>query len=141
MMSKEKAKELGYKPMMTFRHAVAIGVDPTVMGIGPYPSTAKLLKRMGMTIKDFDLIEINEAFSCQVLYSARMLGFDAEDYEKLNVKGGAVAIGHPLGMTGSRQAAVLAHEMVRRDLRWGLATLCVGGGQGFATAFEREKYD
>ncbi|UCH43665.1 MAG: thiolase family protein, partial [Dehalococcoidales bacterium] len=141
MMSKEKAKELGYKPMITFRHAAAIGVDPTVMGIGPFPSTAKLLKRTGMTVKDIDLFEINEAFSCQVLYSGRMLGFDAEDWAKTNIKGGAVAIGHPLGTTGTRHCAVLAHEMVRRDLRWGVATLCVGGGQGMATLFEREKYD
>ena len=141
LMSKDKAKELGYKPMCTFRHAVAIGVDPTVMGIGPYPATEKLLKRTGMKIQDFDIIEINEAFACQVVYSGRMLGFGDEEWAKLNPKGGAVAIGHPLGMTGSRQAAVVAHEMVRRDLQWGLATLCVGGGQGMATSFEREHYD
>ncbi|UCH43091.1 MAG: thiolase family protein [Dehalococcoidales bacterium] len=139
MMSKEKAKELGYKPMCTFRHAVAIGVDPTVMGVGPYPSTEKLLKRTGMTIKDIDIFEINEAFSCQVLYSGRMLGFGPEEWEKTNPKGGSVAIGHPLGMTGTRQTAVIAHEMVRRDLHYGIATLCVGGGQGMATLFEREK--
>jgi len=137
MMSKQKAKELGLKPMCTFRHAVSIGVDPTVMGIGPVPSTQKILKRTGMSIKDFDIIEINEAFACQVVYSMRELGIDAK---KLNPKGGAVAIGHPLGMTGSRQAAVIAHEMVRRNLHWGLATLCVGGGQGMATIFEREHY-
>ena len=138
VMSKEKAKELGYKPMCTFRHAVSIGVDPTVMGIGPVPSTQKMLKRTGMSIDDFDIIEINEAFACQVVYSIRELGINPE---KLNPKGGAIAIGHPLGMTGSRQAAVVAHEMVRRDLQWGLATLCVGGGQGMCTIFERENYD
>ena len=141
VMSKEKAKELGYKPMCTFRHAVMIGVDPTVMGIGPVPSTQKILKRTGMKISDFDIIEINEAFACQVVYSMRELGFTDKDVEKLNPKGGAIAIGHPLGMTGSRQAAVIAHEMVRRDLEWGLATLCVGGGQGMATIFQRENYD
>ena len=141
MMSKEKAKELGYKPMMTFRHAVSIGVDPTVMGVGPYPSTEKLLKRTGMKIQDFEIIEINEAFACQVVYCGRMLGFGSDEWASLNPKGGAVAIGHPLGMTGTRQTAVIAHEMVRRDLQWGLATLCVGGGQGMATCFEREKYD
>jgi len=141
MMSKEKAKELGYKPMMTFRHAVAIGVDPSVMGIGPFPSTAKLLQRTGMTLSDLDLIEINEAFACQVIYSARMLGFTDKDWDKLNIKGGAIAMGHPLGMTGTRQTAVLAHEMVRRDNEWGLATLCIGGGQGMATLFQREHYD
>lgn len=138
MMSKEKAKELGYKPMCTFRNAVAIGCDPTVMGIGPAPSTWKLLKRTGMKIEDFDVIEINEAFACQVIYSMRNLEMGPEEEAKVNPKGGAVAIGHPLGMTGTRQAAVIAHELVRRDLHWGLATLCVGGGQGMATSFERE---
>ena len=141
LMSKDKAKELGYKPMCTFRHAVAIGVDPTVMGIGPVPATQKILKRTGMSITDFDIIEINEAFACQVVYSMRELGMGPKEAEKLNPKGGAIAIGHPLGMTGSRQAAVIAHEMVRRDLEWGLATLCVGGGQGMATIFQRENYD
>jgi acetyl-CoA acetyltransferase family protein len=140
LMSKEKAKELGYKPMCTFRHAVMVGVDPTVMGIGPVPSTQKILKRTGMKISDFDIIEINEAFACQVVYSMRELGFTDKEVEKLNPKGGAIAIGHPLGMTGARQAAVIAHEMVRRDLEWGLATLCVGGGQGMATIFQRENY-
>jgi acetyl-CoA acetyltransferase family protein len=141
LMSKEKAKELGYKPMCTFRHAVMVGVDPTVMGIGPVPSTQKILKRTGMKISDFDIIEINEAFACQVVYSMHELGFTDKEREKLNPKGGAIAIGHPLGMTGARQAAVIAHEMVRRDLEWGLATLCVGGGQGMATIFQRENYD
>lgn len=141
IMSKEKAKELGYKPMCTFRHAVAVGVDPTVMGIGPVPSTKKILARTGMSIKDFDVIEINEAFACQVVYSMRELGFGPDEIANLNPKGGAIAIGHPLGMTGTRQAAVIAHELVRRDLQWGLATLCVGGGQGMATIFEREHYD
>ena len=136
LMSKEKAKQLGLKPMCTFRHAVAVGVDPTVMGIGPVPSTQKILARTGMKIDDFDIIEINEAFSCQVVYSIRHLGVNTA---KLNPLGGAVAIGHPLGMTGTRQTANIAHEMVRRNLRWGLATLCVGGGQGMATIFEREK--
>jgi acetyl-CoA acetyltransferase family protein len=136
LMSKEKAKQLGLKPMCTFRHAVAVGVDPTVMGIGPVPSTQKILARTGMKIDDFDIIEINEAFSCQVVYSIRHLGVNTA---KLNPLGGAVAIGHPLGMTGTRQTANIAHEMVRRNLRWGLATLCVGGGQGMATVFEREK--
>ncbi|HEX9976509.1 MAG TPA: thiolase family protein [Dehalococcoidales bacterium] len=136
LMSKEKAKQLGLKPMCTFRHAVAVGVDPTVMGIGPVPSTQKILARTGMKIDDFDIIEINEAFSCQVVYSIHHLGVNTA---KLNPLGGAVAIGHPLGMTGTRQTANIAHEMVRRNLRWGLATLCVGGGQGMATIFEREK--
>ena len=139
-MSKEKAKELGMKPMVTIRHAVAVGVDPTVMGTGPYPATAKLLKRTGLTIEDIDIYEINEAFACQVIYSGRMLGFGPEEWEKVNPKGGSIAIGHPLGMTGTRQAAVCAHEMVRRNLKLGIAALCVGGGQGMATLFERENY-
>ncbi len=141
LMSKDKARELGYKPMCTFRHAVMIGVDPTVMGIGPVPSTQKILARTGMSIKDFDIIEINEAFACQVVYSIRELGMGPDEIAKVNPNGGAIAIGHPLGMTGTRQAAVIAHEMVRRDLQWGLATLCAGGGQGMATIFEREHYD
>jgi acetyl-CoA acetyltransferase family protein len=136
LMSKEKAKQLGLKPLCTFRHAVAVGVDPTVMGIGPVPSTQKILERTGMKIDDFDIIEINEAFACQVVYSIHHLGVNTA---KLNPLGGAVAIGHPLGMTGTRQTANIAFEMVRRNLRWGLATLCVGGGQGMATIFEREK--
>jgi acetyl-CoA acetyltransferase family protein len=141
MMSKEKAKELGYTPMCTFRHAVSIGVDPTVMGVGPVPSTQKVLARTGMKIDDFDIIEINEAFACQVVYSMRELGMSPEVMSRVNPKGGSIAIGHPLGMTGTRQTAVVAHEMVRRDLKWGLATLCVGGGQGMATIFERESYN
>jgi acetyl-CoA acetyltransferase family protein len=135
LMSKEKAKQLGLKPLCTFRHAVAVGVDPTVMGIGPVPATKKVLERTGMKIDDFDIIEINEAFACQVVYSMRQLGIDPK---KLNPLGGAIAIGHPLGMTGTRQTANIAFEMARQNLRWGLATLCVGGGQGMATIFERE---
>jgi acetyl-CoA acetyltransferase family protein len=135
LMSKEKAKQIGLRPLCTFRHAVAVGVDPTVMGIGPVPATKKILERTGMKIDDFDIIEINEAFACQVVYSVGQLGIDPK---KLNPLGGAMAIGHPLGMTGTRQTANIAFEMVRRNLRWGLATLCVGGGQGMATIFERE---
>ncbi len=141
LMSKEKARELGYKPLCTFRHAVAVGVDPTVMGIGPVPSTQKILKRTGMKISDFDIIEINEAFACQVVYSMRELGLTGAEKEKVNPLGGSIAIGHPLGMTGTRQAAVIAFEMQRRNLEWGLATLCAGGGQGMATIFQREHYN
>lgn len=138
MMSKEKAKELGYKPLCTFRNSVAIGCDPTVMGIGPAPSTWKLLNRTGMKISDFDIVEINEAFACQVVYSMRNLGMSDEQQADVNPYGGAIAIGHPLGATGVRQAGVIAHGLRRRDQQWGLATLCVGGGQGMATSFERE---
>jgi len=141
LMSKEKARELGCKPMCTFRHAVSVGVDPTVMGVGPVPSTEKALKRTGMKISDFGIIEINEAFACQVVYSMRELNFSDADKENVNPLGGSIAIGHPLGMTGTRQTAHVAHEMVRRDLEWGLTTLCAGGGQGMATIFQRENYD
>jgi len=140
IMSKEKAKELGLKPLMTFRHAVTAGSDPTVMGIGPVPATQKLLKLTGMSLKDIDLIEINEAFACQVVYSGRELNFTPEDWAKTNVYGGAVALGHPLGMTGTRQTAVIAHELGRRKGRYGLATLCGATGQALATLFERENY-
>ena len=141
MMSKEKAKELGYKPLMTFRHAVSIGVDPTVMGIGPVPSTKKILARTGMKLSDFDIFEVNEAFACVVLYWIREMGATAADIAKINPYGGAVAIGHPLGMTGTRQTAVIARHLNRTGGRFGLATLCVGGGQGMATIFEREDYN
>ena len=141
MMSKEKAKQLGYKPLMTFRHAAAVGVDPTVMGIGPVPSTQKLLARTGMKLSDFDIFEVNEAFACVVLYWVREMGATAADIAKINPYGGAVAIGHPLGMTGTRQTAVIARHLNRTGGRFGLATLCVGGGQGMATIFEREDYN
>ncbi len=140
MMSKEKAKELGYKPLMTFRHAVSVGVDPTVMGIGPVPATKKILERTGMKISDFDVFEVNEAFACVVLYWIREMGATAADIAKINPYGGAVAIGHPLGMTGTRQTAVMANYLNRTGGRFGLATLCVGGGQGMASIFERENY-
>ncbi len=140
MMSKEKAKELGYKPMVTFRHAVAVGVDPTVMGIGPVPSTKKILARTGMKLSDFDIFEVNEAFACVVLYWIREMGATPADVAKINPYGGAVAIGHPLGMTGTRQTAVIARYLNRTGGRFGLATLCVGGGQGMASIFEREDY-
>jgi acetyl-CoA acetyltransferase family protein len=140
MMSKEKAKQLGYKPLMTFRHAVAVGVDPTVMGIGPVPSTQKLLARTGMKLSDFDIFEVNEAFACVVLYWVREMHATEKDIAKINPYGGSVAIGHPLGMTGTRQTAVIARHLNRTGGRFGLATLCVGGGQGMATLFEREDY-
>ena len=141
LMSKEKAKALGLKPMITFRHTVVTGVDPTVMGIGSYHAIDKLLKRTGMKISDIDIIEINESSAYEVLYCGRQLGFGPKEWEKTNVNGGAISIGQPLGISGITQAAVLANEMVRRDLRWGIAAVCGGDGQGIATLFEREKYD
>jgi acetyl-CoA C-acetyltransferase len=137
LMSKEKAKELGYKPLLTFRAAATIGVDPEVMGIGPMPATQKLLQRAGMTLDQFDLIELNEAFACQVVAVMRGLGVDEWD-ERLNVNGGAIALGHPLGATGGRMVGTMAYEMERRGARWGLTTLCIGSGMGMSVAWERE---
>ena len=139
LMSKEKAKELGYKPLLTFRGAATIGTDPEIMGIGPLPATQKLLKRTGMTFDQFDLIEINEAFACQVVAVMRELGSNEWD-KRLNVNGGAIALGHPLGATGGRLVGTMAYEMERRGARWGLTTLCIGGGMGMSIAWEREKY-
>ncbi len=134
LMSREKAHALGYKPLAAVRHHGEAGVPPEIMGIGPIPSTRKLLKRQGMAIDDFDLIELNEAFACQALHCARALKINSD---KLNVNGGAVALGHPTGATGARFTATLVHEMNRRDAQWGLATMCCGIGQGVACAFEK----
>jgi len=134
LMSLEKAKALGYKPLAAVRHHGEAGVPPEIMGIGPIPSTRKMLKRQGMAIDDFDIYELNEAFACQALHCARELKMDMD---KLNVNGGAVALGHPTGATGARFTATLVHEMNRRNVQWGLATMCCGIGQGVATAFEK----
>ncbi|MEX0800155.1 MAG: thiolase family protein [Dehalococcoidia bacterium] len=138
LMDKAKAKELGVKPLATVRYAASIGVDPTIMGIGPAPATQKLLKRTGMSMDDFGLIEINEAFACQVVAVERELGIENDN---VNVNGGAVAIGHPLGASGGRLIGTIAYEMNRRDVEWGLATLCMGGGMGMSVALQRESYD
>ncbi|MFQ5933320.1 MAG: thiolase family protein [Dehalococcoidia bacterium] len=135
LMSKERAKALGYEPLATIKGWAGHGVDPRVMGIGPAPATERLLNRMGMAVTDFDLVELNEAFACQCVHLQREMGIPEE---RLNVNGGAVAIGHPYGATGVRLIAQLGHEMKRRDAEWGLATLCIGGGQGMSMAFQRE---
>ncbi len=135
VMSKDKAKELGLKPLLTYRHAATIGVDPTIMGIGPIPATQKLFQRTGMSMKDFDLVEVNEAFACQVVAVRRELGIPED---KLDVNGGAVAIGHPLAASGARLIGTIGFEMRRRNAEWGLVTLCMGGGMGLAAAFQRE---
>lgn len=139
MMSEEKAKELGLKPMARWVGSAVAGVNPRTMGYGPIPATRKVLQRAGLTIEDLDLIEINEAFAVQALACINELGFDIS---KTNVNGGAVALGHPLGCTGARLIVTLLHEMRRRaaageQMRYGLATLCVGIGQGSATLIER----
>jgi acetyl-CoA acetyltransferase family protein len=130
----EKAKALGAEPLGTFVASAVAGVDPTVMGVGPIPAVRKLLDRTGITADDIDLVELNEAFASQSLVVIRELGLDPE---KVNVKGGAIAIGHPLGMSGARLVVTLLHELRRRGGRYGLATLCVGVGQGQAALFER----
>jgi acetyl-CoA C-acetyltransferase len=138
IMSKDEAKERGLKPLATIRHAATIGVDPTIMGIGPAPATQKLLKRTGMSLDDFDVIEINEAFACQVLAVGKELDWD---WNKVNPNGGAVALGHPLGASGTRLLGTIAYEMDRRDAEWGLVTLCMGAGMGMSVALQREHYD
>ena len=132
--SEEKARELGVEPLGTFVGSAVAGVDPRVMGIGPIPAVRKLLERSGVSLADVDLVELNEAFASQSLAVIRELGLDPE---KVNVNGGAIALGHPLGMSGARLVVSLLHELRRREGRYGLATLCVGVGQGQAALFER----
>jgi 3-oxoadipyl-CoA thiolase len=132
--SEEKARELGAEPLGSFCGAAVAGVDPRVMGIGPVPAVQKLLARAGVEASDLDLVELNEAFASQSLVVIRELGLDPE---RVNVNGGAIALGHPLGMSGARLVVTLLHELRRRGGRYGLATLCVGVGQGQAALFER----
>jgi 3-oxoadipyl-CoA thiolase len=132
--SEEKARELGIEPLGAFVGSAVAGVDPRVMGIGPIPAVRKLLARTGIEVGQIDLVELNEAFASQSLAVVRELGFDRE---KVNVNGGAIALGHPLGMSGARLVVSLLHELRRRGGRYGLATLCVGVGQGQAALFSR----
>jgi 3-oxoadipyl-CoA thiolase len=132
--SEDKAKELSAEPLGRFVASAVAGVDPRVMGIGPIPAVQKLLARTGIGASDLDLVELNEAFASQSLVVIRELGLDPD---KVNVNGGAIAIGHPLGMSGARLVVTLLHELRRRGGRYGLATLCVGVGQGQAALFER----
>jgi 3-oxoadipyl-CoA thiolase len=132
--SEEKAKALGSEPLARFVGSAVAGVDPRIMGIGPIPAVRKLLERVGVGVADLDLVELNEAFASQSLVVVRELGLDEE---KVNVNGGAIALGHPLGMSGARLVVSLLHELRRRGGRYGLATLCVGVGQGQAALFER----
>jgi acetyl-CoA acyltransferase len=133
VMSEERAKELGLKPRVRIRAMAVAGVDPSVMGLGPVPATHKALQRAGLKLEDIDLIEINEAFAAQTLAVVQLLKADPE---KVNVRGGAIAIGHPLGGSGARIATTLIHLMEDRKARLGLATMCIGAGQGIATIFE-----
>ena len=135
VMSEEKAKELGVTPMATWVAGALGGVDPSIMGVGPVASTKKVLAKTGMSIDDFDLIEANEAFAAQSLAVGRELGINPE---KLNVNGGAIALGHPVGASGCRILVTLLHEMQKRDAKKGLATLCIGGGMGCSTIVKIE---
>ena len=135
VMSEEKAKELGVTPMATWVQGALAGVEPEIMGIGPVAATRKVMERTGLTVDDMDLIEANEAFAAQSVAVAKELGFDMS---KVNVNGGAVALGHPVGASGCRILATLLHEMQKRDAKKGLATLCIGGGMGCATIVERD---
>lgn len=134
VMSKEKALELGVPILATVVANASAGVDPSIMGIGPVEAVAKVMKKSGLTVADMDLVEANEAFAAQALAVDRELKFDAE---KLNVNGGAIALGHPIGASGTRIFVTLLHEMKKRDAKTGLATLCIGGGQGVATIVSR----
>ena len=135
VMSEEKAQELGVKPMATWVDGTLAGVDPAIMGVGPIAATKKLFARTGLTIQDMDLVEANEAFAAQSVAVARDLEFDMS---KVNVNGGAIALGHPVGCSGCRILVTLLYEMEKRNARKGLATLCVGGGMGCAAIVERE---
>jgi acetyl-CoA C-acetyltransferase len=134
LASEEKAHALGVEPLGAFVASAVAGVDPRVMGIGPVPAVRKLLDRTGVSVEELDLVELNEAFASQSLAVVRELGLDEE---KVNVNGGAIALGHPLGMSGARLVVSLLHELRRRQGRYGLATMCVGVGQGAAALFER----
>ena len=134
LASEEKARELGAEPLGRFVASAVAGVDPRVMGIGPIPAVRKLLARAGIDASDLDLVELNEAFASQSLAVVRELGLDEE---RVNPNGGAIAIGHPLGMSGARLVVTLLHELRRRGGRYGVATMCVGVGQGQAALFER----
>jgi len=134
MMTASRAKELGLEPLARIKAYSSAGVDPSIMGIGPIPASKLCLKKAGWTAKDLDLLEINEAFAAQAIAINRDMGWDTS---KVNVNGGAIAIGHPIGASGCRILVTLLHEMIRRDAKKGLASLCIGGGMGVALAIER----
>ena len=135
VMSEKAAKELGVKPMATWLGGALGGVDPAIMGVGPVVATKNVMAKVGLEVKDMDLVEANEAFAAQSVAVGKELGFDPA---KLNVNGGAIALGHPVGASGCRILVTLLHEMEKRDAKKGLATLCIGGGMGCATVVERD---
>jgi len=134
LMSAEKAVQLGIKPMARFVASATAGLEPRIMGLGPVYATRKALKRAGFTISDIDLVELNEAFASQSIACIRQLELDSEI---VNVNGGAIAFGHPLGASGARILTTLVHEMQKRKAKRGLATMCIGVGQGIATVIEK----
>jgi acetyl-CoA C-acetyltransferase len=134
MMSARKAAELGLKPLARIKSYASAGLDPSIMGMGPVPASQLCLKKAGWSAKDLDLMEINEAFAAQACAVNKEMGWDTS---KINVNGGAIAIGHPIGASGARILVTLIHEMIRRDAKRGLASLCIGGGMGVALAIER----
>jgi acetyl-CoA C-acetyltransferase len=134
MMSASAASKLGLKPLATIKAYASAGVDPSVMGMGPVPASQLCLKKAGWTMKDLDLMEVNEAFAAQAIAVNKQMGWDTS---KINVNGGAIAIGHPIGASGARILVTLIHEMIKRDAKRGLASLCIGGGMGVALAIER----
>ena len=135
MMTAAEAKKRGLKPLARIASWAQAGVDPSIMGTGPIPASKKALERAGWTIKDLDLIEANEAFAAQAISVNKGLGWDTD---KVNVNGGAIAIGHPIGASGARVLTTLLYEMQRRDAKKGLATLCIGGGMGIAVCVARD---
>jgi acetyl-CoA acyltransferase len=134
LMTEEKAKELGLKPLGYFVDYQVAGVPPDIMGIGPVPAVRKLLAHAKLEVKDIDVFELNEAFAAQSVYCVRELGIDPS---KVNPNGGAIALGHPLGVSGARMTATLLRELARRNGRYGVVTMCIGGGMGAAGLFER----
>jgi acetyl-CoA C-acetyltransferase len=132
-----RAAELGLHPLVRLVSWAVAGVPPATMGIGPIPATAAALGRAGLTLADMDLVELNEAFAAQVLACIREWGLGAADLDRLNVNGSGISLGHPVGATGARILTTLSREMVRRGARYGLETMCIGGGQGMAAVFER----
>ncbi|HEY7359028.1 MAG TPA: acetyl-CoA C-acyltransferase, partial [Ktedonobacterales bacterium] len=134
VMSRRKADQLGLKPMATIRSYASAGVEPRVMGMGPVPATKRALEKGGLKVSQLDLVEANEAFAAQSVAVGKELGFDRA---KLNVNGGAIALGHPIGASGTRVLVTLLYAMQRRQARTGLATLCIGGGQGVAMIVQR----
>jgi len=134
VMSRKKAEQKGLKPLATIRGYASAGVEPRIMGMGPVPATRRALEKAALKVEKLDLIEANEAFAAQAVAVGRELRFDRT---RLNVNGGAIALGHPIGASGARILVTLLYEMQRRQARYGLATLCIGGGQGIAMVVER----